>query len=388
MPPVAVSVLTIKESEAAVLVSAIMLVLAALMDAAVALLLAAVTTVVSSDNVALDAIATDRANASATFARADNAVVMELAKLGLLPNAAAISTSVFRLSGAPFSSADVFPSKYEAVAFNASADDSAVTLVLSALSADCNDAYVDATAPDTEATDATRVETSALSAVLSAVFVSFSDATESAIAAARDTMPLCRFAISVESVAPRVASVAVKFATTVATAVLADNMALARCIVSGNRAPFSAPSASENDTDALLNALDSDATALTRLLVSVDRALIKPASTAESDGTAVLLKDATALMRVAISLDTAALNELTWLITLLVSVTRGLVWISLAIFSSVFIWDGAPLNTLAMAADMALERAAASFANPSETDEFPVTRDDTATEAAEAMEAI
>ena len=388
MPPVAVSVLTIEESAAAVLVSAIMLVFAAFMDAPVALLLAAVATDDSSDNVALVAIVTDRADASATFARADNAVVMELAKLGLLPNAAAISTSVFRLSGVPFSSADVFPSKYEAVAFNASADDSAATLVLSATSADCNDAYVAATAPDTEATDAPRVETSPLSAVVSAVFASFSDAAESAIAAARDMMPICRFAVSVESVAPRVASVAVKFETTVETAVLTDNMVLARCVVSDNRAPFSAPSASENDTDALLNALDSDATALTRLLVSVDRALIKPASTAESDGTAVLLKDATALMRVAISLDTAALNELTRLITLTVSVTRGLVWISLAIFSSVFIRDGAPLNTLAMLADMALERAATSFAKPSEIDEFPMTRDDTATEAAEEMEAI
>ena len=53
-----------------------------------------------------------------------------------------------------------------------------------------------------------------------------------------------------------------------------------------------------------------------------------------------------------------------------------------------FIRDGAPFSTFAMAADMAPDRAASSVASPAVSAEFAMTRDDTATEAADATEAI
>jgi hypothetical protein len=314
-----------EESSVAVLFSAIMLAFMVLMDASSALLITTVESDVSSDNVALVEIAADNASTSPTSARVVNTLVMELVKLGLLPNAAAISTSVFKLSGAPFTSADVRPSKYAAVAFNASAADSAATLVLSALSAACNVEYVDDTAPDTDAADAVRVETSALSAVLSAVFAVSSDPNDTAIALTTDAMPLCRVSVSANIAVLRAASAAVKVAATVAIAPLTDKMALLRWIASVDNAALNPLSAAANDTDALLNALDSDAIALVRVDVSADSAPIMPASAAERAGMAVLLNDATALMRATISLDMAVTNESTRAIVPLFSVNVGLV---------------------------------------------------------------
>ena len=317
--------MTIEENPVAVLFSAIMLAFRVLMYASSALLLTTVASDVSSDDVALAAIAADNAITSPTSARVVNALVMELAKLGSLPNAAAISSSVFKLSGAPFTSADVRPSKYAVVAFNASAADSVATLILSALSAACNVEYVDDTAPDTDATDAVRVETSVESAVASAVFALASDPTATAIALTTDATPLCRVSISANIAVLRAASAAVKFAATVATAPLTDKMALLRWIASVDTAALNPSSAAENDTDALLNALDSDAIALVRVYISVESAPIMLASAAERDGMAVLLKDATALMRATISLDMAVVNASTRAIVPLFSVIVGVV---------------------------------------------------------------
>ena len=120
----------------------------------------------------------------------DNADTMELAKLGLLPKAAAISTSVFKLDGAPFNIMEIFPSKYEVVAFKANPADRVETLVFSALCVVCIDANDVAIAPDTDATDAVRVETSVFNARLSVVFVMSRNATDIDIALTSDMMPL------------------------------------------------------------------------------------------------------------------------------------------------------------------------------------------------------
>jgi hypothetical protein len=84
----------------------------------------------------------------------------------LLPNAAAISASVFNCEGAPFNSVVILLSKYAVVAFGANAADNTDTLPFNALLDVCNEANEAVIAPDTDAIDATRVEISATIAPL------------------------------------------------------------------------------------------------------------------------------------------------------------------------------------------------------------------------------
>ena len=169
LPPVVCSVLTAVDSAFTALLSEITLFIAVVIAAASALLLTTVAREVSCVSPPFDAIASDTVLASVAFPFAESAVEMELAKLGLLPNAAAISASVFNCAGAPFSSVAILPSKYAVVALGANAADSADTLPFNALLAVCSDANEAAMAPDTDAMDASRVEVSVATAALVAV---------------------------------------------------------------------------------------------------------------------------------------------------------------------------------------------------------------------------
>lgn len=181
VPPVALNVLTVEASVFTVLFKTTTLLFTVVTVASFALALTTVVSDVSSVKLPFAEIAADTVftNEMSTFV--DNAVDKELAKLGLFPRAAAISASVFRLSGAPASSVDIFPSKYETVAFVDNPADRVDTLFFSAVFAVCNEAIDVEMAPDTDATDAVRVETSVLNDVLIAFFVTSNAAIESDI---------------------------------------------------------------------------------------------------------------------------------------------------------------------------------------------------------------
>ena len=142
-----------------------------------------------SDKAALAATCTDSEFTAAVVPFVSNAALMELAKLGLFPSAAAISASVSNCDGAPLNSVFRRASTYEAVAFNANPADSADTLFFTAASLDCNDANDAAIALDADATVETRAEVSALKAVLSPAVDKLSVANASDATLSMDATP-------------------------------------------------------------------------------------------------------------------------------------------------------------------------------------------------------
>ena len=383
-PPVAFSVLTVEDNAAVVLLNVPMLPAAMFTLNKSALLLTTVASDVTSDEYPFVAIVADNAVASVVAPLVASAVLMELAKLALLPIAAAISTNVFRLVGAPFTNAEILPSKYEVVAFVASASENVDMLVFNRSYLVCNDVY----APDTDATDKVRVEISVLNNVLKPLFTRFNDATEPNIKLANEVIPLCRFTPSVDNLVLKVPSTVVKGGVASETTSLTDKIALARSIASIDNASLNGGATATNDTDALLNAVDNDAITLPRNDVSMERALTNPSSFVIRDGMAVLLNDATALMRAEVSNDTAVFNEDTVLKVLALTVRLGLVCISDAIFPSVLNRTVTPLNTFAIAVDMLEFRMAGLVVNSDEITEFALTRDATLANTCDEMEVI
>jgi len=109
-PPVAFIVLTVEDNVLIVLLNVKMSMgMSALVT--FALVLTIVARDVMSDEFPLFKISVDNALALEVVPFVASTVLMELAKLGLLPMAAAISTNVFKLVGAPFTNVDIFPSK-------------------------------------------------------------------------------------------------------------------------------------------------------------------------------------------------------------------------------------------------------------------------------------
>jgi len=377
-------VLTVEDNAAVVLLNVPMLPDTMFTLIASALVLTTVASDVTSAEYPFVAIVADNALASVVVPFVASAVLMELAKLALLPIAAAISTNVSRLLGAPFTNAEILPSKYEVVAFVASASENVDMLVFNGSYLVCKDVY----APDTDATDEMRVEISVLNNVLNPLFTMFNDATDPDIALANEVIPLCRFTTSVDNPELRVSSTVVKGGVASEIVVLTDKIALLRLIASIDNASFMGGATATNDRDALLNAVDNDAIALPRNDVSTKRAVTKPASFATRDGMAVLLNDATALMRAEVSTDTAVFNEDTVLNVLALTVRLGLVCISDAIFPSVLNRVVTPLNTFEIAVDMLEFRMAGSVTNPAEIAEFALTRDATLTNICDEMEFI
>ena len=383
-PPVTFNVLTVEDNAAVVLLNVQMLPATIFTLVASPLLLTIVARDVTSSEFPLVAIVVDNALALEVVPFVASTVLIELAKLGLLPIAAAISTNVSKLVGAPFTNADILPSKYAVVAFVASASENVDMLVFNGSYLFCKDVY----APDTDATDEVRVEISVLNDALNPVFTMFNDATDPDIALANEVIPLCRFTTSVDNPELRVPSTAVKGGVASEIAVLTDKIALLRSIASIDIASLIVGATATNDADAPLNAVDNDVILLPRNDVSTERAVTKPASFATRDGMAVLLNDVTALMRVDVSTDTAVFNEDTVLKVLALTVRLGLVCISDAIFPSVLNRTVTPLNTFEIAVDMLEFRMAGSVVNTAEITEFALTRDATLADTCDEMEFI
>ena len=144
----------------------------------------------NSDKAALAATCSDSEFTSDTVPFVSNAALMELAKLGLFPIAAAISASVSSCAGAPLNSVFKRASTYEAVAFNASPADSADALLFNAASVDCNEANEAAIALDADATVDARADVSATRAVLTAAFDKLNPANANDAALSMDATPL------------------------------------------------------------------------------------------------------------------------------------------------------------------------------------------------------
>lgn len=144
----------------------------------------------NSDKAALAATCSDSEFAVVTVPFVSNAALMELAKLGLFPRAAAISASVSSCAGAPLNSVFRRASAYEAVAFNARPADSADTLFFNAASVDCNEANEAEIALEADATVDARADVSAARAVLTAAFDKLNSANANDAALSTDTTPL------------------------------------------------------------------------------------------------------------------------------------------------------------------------------------------------------
>lgn len=182
VPPVVVNALTVEASAFTVLKNRVRLLLTVAMLALFALLLTIDASDVNSVNPPFPAIVVEIEFTKEVSAFVDNTPMIELAKLGLLPSAAAISTSVFKWAGAPFNRLDIFPSKYEVVAFVVNSAERADTLDLSAESATCSDVNDNEIALNSDPVDAMRFELSEFNAVLSEPFTTSRAATEPDIA--------------------------------------------------------------------------------------------------------------------------------------------------------------------------------------------------------------
>lgn len=179
LPPVTRNVLIMEVSAFTVAFSAITLLFIVTIVASLALSLTIVARELSCDVSPFVAISSESEFTVLTLALVANAAMMELAKFGLFPKVAAISASVSNCEGAPLTSMEIFPSKYEVVAFRANPADNDDTLPFNAASVACNAAKEVEIASETDATVEVRAEISVLIAVLIAVLETFNNSNDS-----------------------------------------------------------------------------------------------------------------------------------------------------------------------------------------------------------------